>query len=166
MNCPNCNTSSFALKEYETVQIDQCKTCYGIWLDHNELNAIVKNLVAEFNDSDIKNTISNAFMGLPKNEKSKNRTCPKCNDKLNAVNYSVDSGVIIDRCPSGHGVWLDHFELDQVQQYREYWQENTKKSLNHFSNLVKEVNESSGKDSASSLIYDISMKIGCKLFKK
>lgn len=167
MNCPHCDVPSFITTEYETVEIDQCKQCHGIWLDQNEMGEIVKNLATDFSELDVKKTISNAFMGIPAQEKETTRKCPKCSSALQPVNYSVDSGVIIDRCPKDHGVWLDHFELEQVQQYREYWQENTRNSLDKFSKLVKKVeNSKSTQEDSISLIYDISMKVGGKLFKK
>lgn len=40
-----------------------------------------------------------------------NRSCPACTDALEAF---VHEGVELDRCPSGHGLWLDRGELPKV----------------------------------------------------
>jgi Zn-finger nucleic acid-binding protein len=167
MNCPHCKTASFFTKEYETVEIDQCKECQGIWLDHNEITQIVTNLATDFSEIETKKTVSSAFSGIPKGEFKKERLCPKCSSAMCPINYTVDSGVIIDRCPNDHGVWLDFFELEQVQQYREYWQENAKKSIGHFTQLAQSIEkDSDDKDSSISLIYDLSIKVGSKIFGK
>ena len=39
------------------------------------------------------------------------RTCPSCNATLEVVSHE---GVDVDRCPEGHGVWLDKGELRAV----------------------------------------------------
>ncbi len=39
------------------------------------------------------------------------RTCPSCSATLDAV---VHEGVELDRCPDGHGLWLDRGELREV----------------------------------------------------
>lgn len=39
------------------------------------------------------------------------RTCPSCSEPLDVVSHE---GVDIDRCPAGHGVWLDKGELRAV----------------------------------------------------
>ena len=167
MNCPHCHAPSFITSEYETVEIDQCKQCHGIWLDHNEITEIVNNLATDFSELDIKKTVSNAFMGIPKDEFKKDRPCPKCSEAMAPINYTIDSGVIIDRCPNDHGVWLDFFELEQVQQYREYWQESAKKTIGHFTQLAQSVeNDANNKDSSISFIYDLSIKVASKIFKK
>ncbi|NDC23341.1 MAG: hypothetical protein EB078_06810 [Proteobacteria bacterium] len=38
---------------------------------------------------------------------------------MNALNYAYQSGVVIDTCPNGHGVWLDSGELEKVQIFKE-----------------------------------------------
>jgi Zn-finger nucleic acid-binding protein len=39
------------------------------------------------------------------------RTCPDCRAPLDLVDHE---GVSLDRCPAGHGTWLDRGELRQV----------------------------------------------------
>jgi Zn-finger nucleic acid-binding protein len=39
------------------------------------------------------------------------RSCPSCSEPLDVVNHE---GVEVDRCPAGHGIWLDRGELRAV----------------------------------------------------
>ena len=38
--------------------------------------------------------------------------CPRCNTPLRSTKYK---GIEIDRCPQCEGLWLDHPELDQLE---------------------------------------------------
>ena len=37
-------------------------------------------------------------------------------------NYASNSGITIDRCGAGHGVWLDSEEIERVQSFVERWE--------------------------------------------
>jgi len=45
-------------------------------------------------------------------EREEKRICPLCHAEMNK---SVVKKIITDRCPSGHGVWLDGNELELIQ---------------------------------------------------
>lgn len=45
-------------------------------------------------------------------EREDKRTCPMCQAVMSKV---VVQKVIVDRCPEGHGVWLDFNELNLIQ---------------------------------------------------
>ena len=42
---------------------------------------------------------------------------------MNPINYAGDSGVVVDRCPSCTGLWLEHSELEKVQILLEKWED-------------------------------------------
>ena len=168
MNCPECNTPTFIHKEYETEEIDICTNCHGVWLDEGEILSIVKNKVTEFSEQEIKETVTNAFMGIPLSERESIKACPKCAVKMSPVNYSIDSGVIIDKCPSNHGVWLNHHELEKVQQYRDYWQEKSFQKQGEFAALVNSKYKPTKEETPPSFIFSIATvasEIFSKLFK-
>ena len=166
MKCPSCKTETFITKDYEGVEIDQCKACHGIWLDKNEIGQIVESTLVQFKPEDIKSTVYNAFSGIPKTELEKEaRLCPKCDSPMEAINYVADSGIILDRCSNDHGVWLDQFELEQVQQYREYWDQNKDKSAEYFSNLIKDVSGEPQEKSSKAFFFELSKLVGSQLFK-
>ncbi|MDP7320999.1 MAG: zf-TFIIB domain-containing protein [Bacteriovoracaceae bacterium] len=165
MICPRCQKPNFTKKEYETVEIDQCQSCYGVWLDQGEIQQIIQNRVTNFTQDQIKNTISQAFKGVPQKETQTELQCPKCQTALKSINYTGDSGVIIDSCPNEHGVWLDKSELERVQQYREYWQDHIFDKQEHFTQLIDDLNKDDGKENKFySLLYNLSIKISEKLF--
>lgn len=123
MKCPECKTASFTTKEYEMEHIDICSSCSGVWLDEGEIQSIISNKVTTFSEDEVRKTVSAAFSGIPLQERKSIKECPKCHVNMKPINYTIDSGVIIDKCPKNHGIWLNKHELEKVQQYRDYWQE-------------------------------------------
>ena len=45
--------------------------------------------------------------------------CPKCQDTMTREPYSGESAILVDRCPNGHGIWLDDGELGALVRERE-----------------------------------------------
>ncbi len=41
MKCPNCN-ETFLMSERNSIQIDYCPSCRGIWLDKGELDKMLE----------------------------------------------------------------------------------------------------------------------------
>lgn len=41
MRCPKCGMQLLEI-DYKSIKIDECANCKGIWLDHSELDAILK----------------------------------------------------------------------------------------------------------------------------
>ncbi len=53
------------------------------------------------------------------------------------INYDYSSGIILDRCPQGHGLWLDGGELEKVQIVREQSEDEFEKSREDWTALAK-----------------------------
>ncbi len=85
--------------EYGSVEIDNCMSCGGIWLDGGELEALT--------GSDLPQATHDAALGAPE------RDCPVCVDQLIKIRHEP-TGVVIDRCPHGDGIWFDEGELQQI----------------------------------------------------
>lgn len=47
MKCPNCVSVDLIITERQTVEIDYCPTCRGVWLDRGELDKILERSHAE-----------------------------------------------------------------------------------------------------------------------
>lgn len=43
--------------------------------------------------------------------------CPVCRQPMRRYIYSTDSGVAVDACATGHGIWLDDGELAKIYDY-------------------------------------------------
>ncbi len=122
--CPRCNE---ALNEitYEDVNIDRCPSCNGHWCDFDELLTITETLqkdmpeevMEEFDADEDEAEVARAEQLTPELE------CVICGDLMTRTNYQYTSGVIIDSCGKGHGVWLDDGELEKVQAFEEQWED-------------------------------------------
>ncbi len=160
MNCPNCKTASFVRTEYESVEINQCKSCHGVWLDQDALTQIIENRTVKFGQQDIIETISTTFAGMPQAEMEKaTRECPICCRQLSPINYSYNSGIILDICSQGHGLWLDQGELEKIQQYREYWHDNIKENEQSITRLIEDIEEKPTQVGFQSLLFNLSIEI-------
>jgi Zn-finger nucleic acid-binding protein len=42
MLCPNCKTETLVTSERQTIQIDHCPRCRGVWLDRGELEKLIQ----------------------------------------------------------------------------------------------------------------------------
>ncbi len=120
MYCPKCKTVDLKVQNYEGIEIDKCPKCKGIWLDEGELKPIVDTKEQSFSHEFIKESIENAFAGIPMEERKNQIPCPKCGKDMRPVNYNYSSGIVLDRCP-GHGMWFDANELEGVQINGEHW---------------------------------------------
>ena len=167
MICPNCKTESFVTTDYEEVTIDKCKTCHGVWLDHSKISEIVSNRVKEFSPSETKLTLSMAFAGIPEFEAQNIRHCPICQSELKCLNYAVDAGVILDTCPSDHGIWFDNHELEKIQEFREYWADQAYGNEESFLRMLKEREKSEHEKKAisKSILFNLASFLGDKFFK-
>jgi Zn-finger nucleic acid-binding protein len=122
MQCPRCSaTQSLKPETYEGVEVDRCPKCQGVWLDEGELQSIVRAEEQKFAPSLVSQAITAAFTGVPASEHHTTEKCPKCSKTMNPMNYSYSSGIVLDRCPDAHGVWLDHQEIEKVQAHAEHW---------------------------------------------
>lgn len=86
---------------------------------------------------------------------------------MHPVNYSYSSGIVIDRCPKAHGVWLDFKELEKNQSHGEHWEKEKKSKQLEWTKLVQaaaanqikeniEKNKSSGASPISLLLGNLS----------
>ena len=128
MKCPRCD-SNLEAESYEGVEIDRCIDCKGSWLDEGELTRIIITKEEHFSEELLQETLATAFTGVPQDEKRSIERCPKCQRAMVAINYDYSSGIIVDRCPDGHGLWMDGGELEKAQIHREHYQAEAEKNL-------------------------------------
>ncbi|MBL6988933.1 MAG: zf-TFIIB domain-containing protein [Bacteriovoracaceae bacterium] len=140
MECPKC-AGELNIQTYEGIEIDRCSSCDGTWLDRGELTKIIETKEETFSEGLIQETLTTACAGVPKDEIRTLVKCPKCSKAMTAVNYDYSSGIIIDSCPEGHGVWLDKDELKKVQLHREHWEKEASEHQSEWlalANMAKE----------------------------
>ncbi len=105
INCPKC--SSEALVETPAmgnISLDVCPGCSGIWFDKGELEALLQQSQGG----------APADLNLI-NPKAEGLTCPRCKNKMSHGGL-LNPLLLVDRCQSCGGVWLDPRELDLVRK--------------------------------------------------
>lgn len=138
MKCPRCS-DTLKHEIYEGLQTDRCPQCKGTWLDEGEIVTILDTKEEKFSAHLIEEAINTAFTGVPQDEQRSIEKCPKCSRAMQAVNYGYDSGIVIDRCPDAHGVWLDGKEIEKIQAHREHWEKESKENRQEWIALVRSV---------------------------
>ena len=123
MICPNCNTSLRPV-DYEGIRIESCYSCRGEWLDCDELAKVIGRREEAFTNDTLRAVAeSTAITGVRLTDVDRDLKCPKCGGSTtDTINYGGDTGVILDRCTTCGGYWLDAGELEQVQMIVEGWE--------------------------------------------
>lgn len=91
--------------ELEGVELDRCVVCGGTWLDAGELEWITE--LASVRPGSLTEVLETA-----RGDKHGKRACPRCGRKLQIVHVHPANPLEIDRCPHGHGLWLDAGEME------------------------------------------------------
>jgi Zn-finger nucleic acid-binding protein len=141
--CPRCKNG---LREwdYEGIQLDQCPSCRGYWCDQGELREILRRREMEFSSKDhqeIKAEKGRAQVNSRPEDSASELKCVLCQALMERFNYDYSSGVILDRCPRGHGLWFDEQELAQVQIFVERWEEAAPGMQAGFSSRLKKTRD-------------------------
>ena len=129
MNCPNDGTLLSQLSYEGDVEVDVCRQCRGIWLDHGELERIQETLEHDYSE-DLKNIPDRAIkayeMARQLGAGALERQCPRCARALRKEEYGFCSQIIIDVCSECRGVWLDTGELQSLEIFFERAREEAK----------------------------------------
>ena len=152
MKCVRCQQKLSGVV-YEGVEIDKCVSCGGIWLDDGELAKIVGATIETFSQSLITKTLDTVSKGIPQSEKDSVERCPKCSQEMKALNYSYQSGVVIDSCPNGHGIWLASGELEKVQIFKESQDRELEKNREEWHKLANNAKEEADLEMKSSEFF-------------
>lgn len=151
MKCHSCGTE-MTTENYEEISIDVCPVCQGVWLDKGELEQIMRIREERFDQSNIDQvSLKCDVTRIPVGELKREVVCPKCGLLMNPVNFSYCSGIIIDKCPSDDGVWLDKGEIEKIQVFSEMWEEKLKKNKENYTGLMRKLEEEEGEKSRKSL---------------
>ena len=138
MECPRCSAALIS-RTYENTKMDRCPQCGGIWLDNANLQPILSMHDIQFSPAIIEQTLKQAHAGIPNAEVDALLTCPECLQNMHALNYNYNSGIIINVCSNGHGLWFDKDELAEVQIFMEHWDEEEQKNQDKWLNLKEKV---------------------------
>lgn len=92
--------------EYESVEVDYCLSCQGVWLDAGEIELLFGDAAA---CEQFLNSGDPSVAGA-----EKPRRCPICRKKMDKAVTGGDKPVVYDRCAQGDGLWFDEGELAAI----------------------------------------------------
>jgi Zn-finger nucleic acid-binding protein len=108
--CPVCRKPLVVL-EWDTVEVDYCLACQGIWLDAGELEIL-------FGDEEAcEGFLAAGGDASPRAHGEKRRRCPACDATMVKALTGGKEPVLYDRCHRGHGLWFDRGELQEVLRH-------------------------------------------------
>ena len=108
MLCPVCRIDlrQTDLGEHGLVVLDVCPECEGAWFDKGELDRLDEAIWV--------NVEERSFHEVEGDHKG--AECPKCSVSLDPISPDDEQRLIVDRCPSCKGFWLDRGELERVAE--------------------------------------------------
>lgn len=112
--CPRCG-SGLTPRVFGSVTIDECDSCGGHWYDAGEL-ARIRELSPAERPHDRPGV-------APRWVDSKHDAmqCPRCRKGLQNERYAYSSDLVLDRCPTCNGMWVDSGELDRMDALIDEW---------------------------------------------
>jgi Zn-finger nucleic acid-binding protein len=118
MLCPNDGTEMHQVKivgHYgEPVIVDQCEGCGSIWFDESEL------FRAKQGEAERIELLNTGILQTPSTIEHPDLICPKDEAVMHRFTdkYFPDDIVLV-RCPSCHGIWLNRGIFTKYQQFRQ-----------------------------------------------
>lgn len=109
MDCPACK-GVVVVVEYQSIELDYCTKCYGVWFDAGELSLLTERLSLQGAGLTV-----NEIASLPeKKVAEKPRRCPICRKNMKKVTIGSAPEVLVDVCARGDGLWFDGGEVGQI----------------------------------------------------
>lgn len=108
--CPECNDRMFR-KTYNWVTIDKCPSCHWVFLDFMEIKDIIDNIKIKDNFTKIQK------WDFKRDNLWKDIICANCKEVMDEREYIYWSWNHINFCTSCWSIYLDEWELKQVQDF-------------------------------------------------
>lgn len=118
IKCPVCNKDLKTIT-YQNQEVDVCQACGGVWFDKGELLKVVDGLLSKdlVDPESVKEAYGKKAVSSEDIDKFQ-RCCPRCKVGFEVFNFSYDSNVFLDRCPSCSGIWADKGEWRAIAKYK------------------------------------------------
>ena len=96
--------------ERESIEVDWCPGCHGVWFDAGELELLAEKAGKK---------LAPGMIGRPVGKvREPRRRCPRCRRKMEKVAPADDRELLLDRCKA-HGLWFDAGELGSLMRQLE-----------------------------------------------
>ena len=108
MECPIDGTT-LDTHAVHSINVEECGQCRGLWFEEGELRRAKDESDPDLNwlDFDLWSD-QESFVAA-----WSSRKCPQCGKNLATIIYAA-TGVTVDYCTEGHGVWLDKGEFQAI----------------------------------------------------
>ena len=110
--CPSCEVQLHRVEGGKGCH--RCSRCSGLWLTDEFLQ-----LALQADESQIRSILSGQSGTHTFSRSPEMRACPGCTRAMENYPFGYQSGIWVDGCPDGHGVWLDAGELRLIRDYQE-----------------------------------------------
>ncbi len=118
MQCPQCASDLDPLS-YEGVTVHACDTCGGEFLEADELRGLTRAAREGFSTEE-RRLLDERHPQPPIPAQTRRvRCCPGCGEPMDPVSFGGETGILVDRCGSCEGLWIDREELERIQVLRE-----------------------------------------------
>ncbi len=109
MDCPKCKAAMEPVR-FETVEIDRCTSCRGIWLDAGEKEELRKLVGSEAVDS------GDRQAGRKSNE-VRRIDCPVCHTPMIAMSDPKQPHIHFESCTACYGLFFDAGEFTDFKEH-------------------------------------------------
>jgi Zn-finger nucleic acid-binding protein len=108
MKCPIDGTT-LETHTIHSINVEECVQCRGLWFEEGELRK-----AKDQSDTDLNWLDFDLWSDQESFETDwSSRKCLHCGKNMATISYGA-TGVAVDYCPDGHGVWLDRGEFQAI----------------------------------------------------
>ena len=98
----------------EPIIVDQCEKCGGIWFDESEL------FRAKQGEAEKVEVLNTAMLQTPSTIEDPDLICPRDGTTMQRfTDKYFPQDIVLVRCPSCHGIWLNRGIFRKYQQFRQ-----------------------------------------------
>ena len=112
--CPVCKDPRLVPRADRGATYSVCPDCEGLFIGESQLYAFVRGVTQSTVVAQISLSLLESALAEDAPDGSHLRACPVCRVDLERFGFGEHPMSIADRCPDGHGLWLDCGELDKV----------------------------------------------------
>jgi membrane associated rhomboid family serine protease len=115
--CPRCG-AALAVTPLEAPSCLTCRLCEGRWLSPEDVAPWLRARAAASSAPPAPLAAGRVIIHSGSLEAPRSgRPCPSCLEPLELFNYGYDSGVVLERCAYGHGVWIPADRFDALAAF-------------------------------------------------
>jgi Zn-finger nucleic acid-binding protein len=108
MLCLSCKRPMIVV-EYQSIELDYCTNCGGVWFDSSELELFLRSAKLENSELSL-----NVLQNYPSTSPTHGgRKCPICRRGLKEVAVG-EPAISLDICARGDGYWFDGGEVQEL----------------------------------------------------